>query len=143
MIKKDDKPRVSPKVKYKNIETGELKEGRLIGEPIRNGADTFVKVQVSGGSQGIILMNSKYVYPLFGECSDEEFNSVIKTMKEIENEKCKIMENDNSKESIKNDIQDDKLRCMVRIGGRILKTGSRGIKPRHSVTYWSTRRGSV
>ena len=110
MIKKDDKPRVSPKVKYKNIETGELKEGRLIGEPVRNGADTFVKVQVSGGSQGIILMNSKYVYPLFGECSDEEFNSVIKTMKEIENEKCKIMENDNSKESIKNDIQDDKLR---------------------------------
>lgn len=110
MIKKDDKLRVSPKVKYKNIKTGELKEGRLIGGPIRNGADIFVKVQVSSGSQGIILVNSKYVYPLFGECSNEEFNNVMKTMKEIENEKCKIMENDNSEESIKNDIQDDKLR---------------------------------
>lgn len=49
MIKKGDKLRVSPKVKYKNIETGELKEGYLIGEPVRNGADTFVKVQVSSG----------------------------------------------------------------------------------------------
>lgn len=102
--------KVSSKVKYKDIETGELKEGRLIGEPIRNGADILVKIQVNSGSQGTILVNSKYVYPLFGEYSNEEFNSVMKTMKEIENEKCKIMENDNSKESIKNDIQDDKLR---------------------------------
>lgn len=98
------------KVKYKDVKTGEMKEGRLIGGPIKRGWDTLVKVQISGGSQGTILVDSKYVYPLFGEeCSDEEFKVIMETMKDIHNKKDEMMK-DNNQESIKNDIQDDKLR---------------------------------
>lgn len=87
-----------------------MKEGRLIGGPIKRGWDTLVKVQISGGSQGTILVDSKYVYPLFGEeCSDEEFKVIMETMKDIHNKKDEMMK-DNNQESIKNDIQDDKLR---------------------------------
>lgn len=72
--------------------------------------DNMVHLIEASGSQGTILVDSKYVYPLFGEeCSDEEFKVIMETMKDIHNKKDEMMK-DNNQESIKNDIQDDKLR---------------------------------
>lgn len=99
-----------PRVKYKDTETGELKEGYLIGDPIKQGLDTLVKVQVSSGSQGKVWVNSKYVYPLFGEYDNEGFEAAMKTMKNIYDKKHKMMKDSNNQESIKNDFKDDKLR---------------------------------
>lgn len=102
--------KVLPRVKYKDVETGELKEGRLIGDPIKQGLDTLVKVQLSSGSQGTVFVNSKYVYPLFGEYDNEGFEAAMKTMKNIYDKKHKMMKDSNDQESIKNDFKDDKLR---------------------------------
>lgn len=103
--------KIFPKVKYKDVEIGELKEGRLIGEPIRNGADILVKIQVNSGSQGTILVNSKYVYSVLdGGYNNEEFEVAMKTMKDIYYKENEMIKDSSSDKSIKNDIQDDKLR---------------------------------
>lgn len=102
--------KVLQRVKYKDVVTGELKEGCLIGEPIKQGLDTLVKVQASSGSQGKVFVNSKYVYPLFGEYDNEGFEAAMKTMKNIHDKKYKMMKDSNNQESIKNDFKDDKLR---------------------------------
>lgn len=102
--------KVLPKVKYKDVKTGELKEGCLIGEPIKQGWDTLVKVQASSGLQETVLVNSKHVYPLLGDCDNDEFKEVMGIMADIHNKKNEMIEDSNNQESIKNDFQDDKLR---------------------------------
>ena len=102
--------KIVSKIKYKDIKTGELKDGLLIGGPINQGWDTLVKVQASDGLQETVLVDSKYVYPTWGDCDNEEFKAITETMEDIRNKENEMIEDNSNQESIKNDIQDDKLR---------------------------------
>lgn len=100
-IKTEYLEKVLPRVKYKDVETGELKEGCLIGDPIKDGEDTFVKVLMNNDLQTITWVKTKHIYhiSLDGEYYNNEFEQVMETTKDS-----------NNQESIKNDFKDDKLR---------------------------------
>lgn len=100
-IKTEYLEKVLPRVKYKDVETGELKEGCLIEDPIKDGEDTFVKVLMNNDLQTITWVKTKHIYhiSLDGEYYNNEFEQVMETTKDS-----------NNQESIKNDFKDDKLR---------------------------------
>lgn len=93
--------KVLPRVKYKDVETGELKEGCLIGDPIKQGEDTFVKVRMNNDLQTTTWVNTKHIHNLILDesCCNKEFDASTKTTKD-----------NNDQVSIKNDFKDDKLR---------------------------------
>lgn len=60
-IKTEYIEKVLQQVKYKDAETGELKQGCIIGDPIKDGMDTFVKIQMDDDLRETKWVNTKHI----------------------------------------------------------------------------------